>query len=178
MSIAPLYTISTRQVTIDGDVMFEARVREMPDIVVYGEDSAEAYLGAIETIDSAVHMLTQEGIPVPTVHPMNDEYSGRVTLRLPKSLHRCLDEASEVDGVSLNQHIVNVLTYHAAYGHAQGAASATWKRVRVASREVHRPSPTSREVHRPSLTGREVHRPSPRRPQVQENQWQDLRLVK
>lgn len=46
-------------------------------------------------------------IPLPT-YP--EEYSGKFNVRLPRSLHRQLAEASEADGVSLNQYVVMLLT--------------------------------------------------------------------
>ncbi len=46
-------------------------------------------------------------IPLPS-YP--EEYSGKFNVRLPKSLHRALAEAAERDAVSLNQHIVNLLS--------------------------------------------------------------------
>ena len=38
-----------------------------------------------------------------------DDFSGRVTLRIPKSLHKKLSEKAEREGVSLNHLISNSL---------------------------------------------------------------------
>lgn len=38
-----------------------------------------------------------------------EEYSGKITLRLPKTLHRDVKERSEIEGVSLNQTIVQLI---------------------------------------------------------------------
>lgn len=46
-------------------------------------------------------------IPLPT-YP--EEYSGKFNVRLPRSLHRELAESAEREGVSLNQHIVALLS--------------------------------------------------------------------
>lgn len=35
-----------------------------------------------------------------------EEYSGRLVLRLPRSLHKQLKEAAEIEGVSLNQYMI------------------------------------------------------------------------
>lgn len=35
-----------------------------------------------------------------------EEYSGRLVLRLPRSLHKQLKEAAEIEGVSLNQYML------------------------------------------------------------------------
>ncbi|WP_013324034.1 toxin-antitoxin system HicB family antitoxin [Gloeothece verrucosa] len=42
--------------------------------------------------------------------PIDDQYSGRVLLRMPRSLHRKLVEGSEQEGVSLNQFLVCLLS--------------------------------------------------------------------
>lgn len=46
-------------------------------------------------------------IPLPS-YPEN--YSGKLNVRLPKSLHRNLAEAAQRDGISLNTHIVSLLS--------------------------------------------------------------------
>ncbi len=43
----------------------------------------------------------------------NVEFSGRITLRLSKTLHRLLAEQADDEVVSLNQHIVNQLSFNA-----------------------------------------------------------------
>lgn len=35
-----------------------------------------------------------------------EEYSGKLVLRIPRSLHKSLKEAAEVEGVSLNQYML------------------------------------------------------------------------
>ncbi|MEH2192567.1 MAG: toxin-antitoxin system HicB family antitoxin [Nostoc sp.] len=40
----------------------------------------------------------------------NDSYSGKLLLRMPKSLHRRLAETSERECISLNQYIVSLLS--------------------------------------------------------------------
>lgn len=39
-----------------------------------------------------------------------NDYSGRLLLRMPKTLHQRLAEAAEKEGVSLNQYIVFLLS--------------------------------------------------------------------
>jgi predicted RNase H-like HicB family nuclease len=46
-------------------------------------------------------------IPLPS-YP--ETYSGKFNVRLPKSLHRKLVESAEREGVSLNQHVVSLLS--------------------------------------------------------------------
>lgn len=39
-----------------------------------------------------------------------DEYSGRLVLRIPRSLHKALKDAAAVEGVSLNQYMLYKLS--------------------------------------------------------------------
>lgn len=39
-----------------------------------------------------------------------EEYSGKLVLRIPRSLHKALKEAAEIEGVSLNQYMLYKLT--------------------------------------------------------------------
>jgi len=39
-----------------------------------------------------------------------EEYSGKLVLRIPRSLHKALKEAAELEGVSLNQYMLYKLS--------------------------------------------------------------------
>ena len=121
------YGIEVRRRTIDGEVVFEARVRELPDLAEYADTFDDAYALAVDAIETTAEVLAERGRAMPAPIEPIDDWSGRVTLRLPKSLHRALDEAAEAEGCSLNQHIVNVLTYFTGYAHAERAAGAHWQ---------------------------------------------------
>ena len=105
------YNITVREIDFDGDPHFEARVKELPDVREYGASYGEAYELAIDTIETAATMFDEEGRSFPPPAVLQDDFSGRVTLRLSKSMHRALAYSAQDEGVSLNQHLVNVLTY-------------------------------------------------------------------
>ena len=107
------YNVTVRQVVFEGETLFEARVKELPDACDYAESAAEAYDLAIDTIETSAALFAQDGRPFPPPARPKDDFSGRVTLRLPKSLHRRLAVDAEGEDVSLNQHLVNVLSYDA-----------------------------------------------------------------
>lgn len=121
------YGIEVRRRTIDGEAVFEARVRELPDLAEYADTFDEAYALALDAIETTAKVLAERGRAMPAPIEPVDDWSGRVTLRLPKSLHRALGEAADAEGCSLNQHIVNVLTYFTGYAHAEHAAQARWQ---------------------------------------------------
>ncbi len=101
------YKISVQKIIVDEELFFEATVHELPDVREYGENHQKAYQLALDTISTAASMYAEQGrkFPVPEIRP-GDGFSGRVTLRLPKSLHRHATVLSEMEGVSLNQLLV------------------------------------------------------------------------
>lgn len=104
------YNITVRECVFDSEPLFEARVKELPDVREYAESAQGAYDLAIDTIETAAAMFAETGRPFPPPARPQDQFSGRVTLRLPKSLHQALVNAAEDEGVSLNQHLVTALT--------------------------------------------------------------------
>lgn len=107
------YNISVRQIEVDDQELFEARVRELPDVVDFGETWQEAYELAVDTIETTAEIMAEQGRRMPEPAAVEDDYSGRVTLRVPKTLHRRLAEQAESENISLNQYLVSLLAYHA-----------------------------------------------------------------
>jgi predicted HicB family RNase H-like nuclease len=103
------YGVSVRLVQDGQDYLYEARVTELPDVRTYGETFSEAYSGAVAVIAATQKIFAEKGKAFPDVEPHEDEFSGRVTLRMSKSLHRCVHEKASRDGVSLNQWIVEAI---------------------------------------------------------------------
>ena len=112
MSINPYaYNITIRHDNFEGEDLFEARVKELPDISGYAETYGEAYDLAVDAIQTAAEAFSEKGRAFPPPAIPVEDYSGRVTLRLPRSLHRSLAEAAESESVSLNQYLVASLSY-------------------------------------------------------------------
>jgi predicted HicB family RNase H-like nuclease len=115
------FTISIRLENIEGENFYVARVKELPDVEDYGESYEEAHSLVVDTIVTAHAACEEQGISFPT--PFNfesiSEASGRITLRLPKSLHSRLSSESSEEGVSLNHWIVSKLSC------AQGGSDVT-----------------------------------------------------
>ena len=126
------YNITVRRDDFEGELCFEARVKELPDLAEYGDTFEEAYQLAIDAIETTAEIFAEKGKAMPMPKDVPDEYSGRVTLRLPRSLHRALAEAAENEGVSLNQHLVNTLAYFSGFAAAVArtcGSSYKWKTV-------------------------------------------------
>ncbi|MGC1953831.1 MAG: toxin-antitoxin system HicB family antitoxin [Gammaproteobacteria bacterium] len=105
------YTIVIRRVREGDEFLFRGRVKELPDVETYGETYVETYDLAIDAIEQLHHLTKELGrsFPQPDRDP-DDAFSGRVTLRMPKSLHRALATLADAEGVSLNQYIVSALS--------------------------------------------------------------------
>lgn len=88
------------------DDCFIASLPALDGCVTHGSSEEEALNNASEAaqlwLDSA-HRLGHT-IPKPT-----DQYSGRMTIRLPTSLHQRIAEEAEREGVSINQWVLTKL---------------------------------------------------------------------
>ncbi len=105
------YTISVRKERVDDDFYWVARVEELPDILEFGETRDEAYDLAIDTINVGQEMCFEQGtnFPAPKIFSESNA-SGRVTLRLPKSVHANCIKYAEEEGVSLNSYLLTCIT--------------------------------------------------------------------
>lgn len=107
---ASRYTISVRKATIDGETSYEARVRELPDVSAYADTFSEAYDQAIDAIETLAAVAERKGKPFPDPYKEDESASGRVTLRLPKSVHaRAVQQALD-EAVSLNTYLVSIIS--------------------------------------------------------------------
>lgn len=91
---------------------FIAIVPELPGCMSDGETYEEAVQnvkGAIDDWIKAAKFRGQE-IPDPTPYIDEEEYSGRLVIRIPKKLHRELSENASEQNISLNQLILFYLS--------------------------------------------------------------------
>lgn len=104
------YTIEFIRDTSDEEQpVWFASVRELRGCMTEADDFDEA----ARFIRDAMHVWITDalasGDPIPEPQ-LNQEFSGKFSLRLPKSLHRELVFQAEREGVSLNQYITAVLS--------------------------------------------------------------------
>jgi predicted RNase H-like HicB family nuclease len=87
---------------------YTATINDLPGCVSAGETAEEA----LSMIEDARRLWLEvayehcDEIPLPSTER---DYSGRVLVRMPPSLHRRLLEQAEAEGVSLNQYMVALL---------------------------------------------------------------------
>ena len=125
MTKASEYGISVRLVVRDGEERYEARVSELQDVLAFGDSYAEAYESAIEAVTGIQEMFAEKGKSLPPPAQENFDFSGRVTLRMSKSLHQCVHALAARDGVSLNQWIVEAIGCRTSPVTATKTAAAT-----------------------------------------------------
>ena len=77
---------------------FEAKLKQLP---VEDPDEIDcAMLAEAEEMDDGTTITLEE------LKRNLEGYSGKLVLRIPRSLHRELKEAAEIEGVSLNQYML------------------------------------------------------------------------
>lgn len=74
-----------------------------------GETIEEALADLERTKKENFKSLLKEGVEIPEPRTKQEEYSGRILVRLPKYLHRALVEQAAEYGISLNQHVSSLL---------------------------------------------------------------------
>jgi hypothetical protein len=103
------YSILVRFVEIEGEPHYRATVKELPDLALYGKTAHEVYDLAVNAIRDLSAAAIEDGVVFPEPSEEINEYSGRITLRMPPSLHAKVASFGERDATSLNQYIVAVL---------------------------------------------------------------------
>jgi len=101
------YTFVIRKTNEDEEEPFVARVIEFPYLSGYGKTPEEAYGIVVD----AIKTLSEAKASLPNPLPEINEFSGRISLRIPKSLHRKLANFAEIEGVSINQFLGNLLSW-------------------------------------------------------------------
>jgi antitoxin HicB len=85
-----------------------ASVEELPGCTSRGATSEEALAGIEAAMETWIATALEEGRDVPEPRSAAS-HSGRLLLRMPRTLHADLTRASEREGVSLNQFITDAL---------------------------------------------------------------------
>ena len=93
----------------DQEGRYVAQIKDLPGCLTQGETLDETIANIQEARDLWIETAYEAGdeIPLPST---DDTYSGKLLLRMPKSLHRRLAEEADREKVSLNQYIVSVLS--------------------------------------------------------------------
>lgn len=85
---------------------------EFPDLrycVGTGDTIDEAIADAMTAKEEWIKAALEANIPVPEPG-QQEEYNGRITLRIPRSLHKMVVEAAKREGVSANQFLSHLIS--------------------------------------------------------------------
>lgn len=102
------------------------QIKDLPGCFSQGETVEET----LENIEDArrlwMESMYEDGNAIPLPGAAEKQYSGKFNVRIPKSLHRKLDEIAEQEGVSLNHFLVSTLSR--AVGQEEGSKTKTHKK--------------------------------------------------
>lgn len=87
---------------------YSAEMLEFPGCIAEGETADDTMQALDRAADSWIQAALDSGQEIPSPF-MNQGYSGKIALRLPRSLHRQATQFSARDGVSLNQFLVSAI---------------------------------------------------------------------
>ena len=115
------------------------KIPDLPGCMTFCDDFDQINKTIEDAKKAWLEMSIEGNLEIP--EPKKDrEFSGKFLLRLPKSLHRKLSDQAEEEGVSLNQHILNLLS-------GKYSATKIIKEVRNIITDTDRP----KEDNQPSL---------------------------
>ncbi|MGH3119298.1 MAG: toxin-antitoxin system HicB family antitoxin [Gaiellales bacterium] len=114
------------RVLVPDDGVIAARVPELPGCFTEGGTLEEALANLEDALASWLSAALETGneIPQPQGEVEPEEYSGRFSVRVPRSLHRRLVVRADTEGCSLNQLVTTVLA-EMVDGQAPKAATDT-----------------------------------------------------
>jgi antitoxin HicB len=90
---------------------FTAEVIDLPGCITCADTLDELWEMVEDAKRGWLELALTDGdpIPEPSTPPLEEEWSGKFTVRIPRSLHRKLAEQAGREGVSLNQFVATSL---------------------------------------------------------------------
>ncbi len=103
------YNYIIQPITDESGSYYYGRVLELDGCHSTGETFNEAYENLLEAMEGWLEVKLQYNDPIPEP-VVDDGYSGKFVVRLPKSLHKKLAIEAEKEGISLNQYAMYKLS--------------------------------------------------------------------
>jgi antitoxin HicB len=101
------YPISIEEASEGG---YFIQIKDLPGCYSQGETVEEAMKNIEEARKLWMESMYEDGNEIPLPGAAKKEFSGKFNVRVPKSLHRKLDQMAEKEGVSLNHFLVSTLS--------------------------------------------------------------------
>ncbi|MCL2294155.1 MAG: type II toxin-antitoxin system HicB family antitoxin [Spirochaetes bacterium] len=103
------YHIVIQYITDETGSYYYAYVSELAGCMCQGSSYAEAYEKIQEAMKEWIEARLAAGAPVP--EPVDErQFSGRIALRIPKTLHGQLAMEAKREGISINQYLLYKLS--------------------------------------------------------------------
>ncbi|RME59218.1 toxin-antitoxin system HicB family antitoxin [Candidatus Parcubacteria bacterium] len=127
-----------------------ARVAEWPGCITQADTFEELGEMIEDAMRAWLEVALERGIPIPEPR-LDEEFSGKFVVRVPKSLHRKLVEEAKRQGVSLNQYINTALSAAVSGTVGRGFAASSledenWPGLSSVARQVMRNAGLDEEV--------------------------------
>ena len=97
------YQLNILKIEDDGDNYYKVSVPDLPGLIIYVDSLKDIKDELEESKKEWFTSRLKQGKNIPL--PRNDKKSGRITLRIPKSLHAELESNASEEKVSLNSYI-------------------------------------------------------------------------
>ena len=116
------YSVFLRRTEEDGEPVYEANFREFgSSLSAYGETPAKALNQLYKDGKDFIEILMEDGkeVPEPYTEQPWEDFSGKITVRMPRWLHYKLWQLAEEDGISLNSYVITALSSISENRHCQ-----------------------------------------------------------
>lgn len=90
------------------DGTYSADILEFPGCFAEGRTPEEAYANLEKVAESWIEAVLEQGQEIPAPIEAHD-FSGRIALRIPRSIHKQAAKFAEMDGTSLNQFFLTAI---------------------------------------------------------------------
>lgn len=87
-----------------GSLEFVVKYYDIP-VIGSGETIEEAIAEAQENLEFYLEYCEEKGVavPQPTMHEKLDDFSGKITFRTSKTLHKRISDRAKKEGISINR---------------------------------------------------------------------------
>jgi predicted RNase H-like HicB family nuclease len=102
------YQILLKQDEDNGEVYYETEIPDLPGCGTHGKTQSEALKRLKEVKELWLEARLKRGLSIPEPSS-EDQFSGRLLLRMPAKLHMELSSGAKKEGISLNQFIRRTL---------------------------------------------------------------------
>lgn len=107
------YKIEIMKLSEEDGGGYVAIVPKLSGCITDGETPEETLKNAYDAIKCWIETAKEKGMIIPPEdeYKEDEEYSGKLTLRIPKILHKQLVDKAKKEGVSLNSYIQYLISY-------------------------------------------------------------------